>query len=316
MTTTRLLLGGLKSLLPWRRPYMMSPLPVDPRYGYAVWMRHLATLAEVGHRGPFPTVVELGPGNSLATGIAAILSGTDHYIGLDVIHHIAHRSGATVVDAVDALFAAQTPIPDDRIYPRLRPTLESYALPTSVRDAFGDARERARRVAMVRHDVDGIAAGGDGGETLRYVVPWRPDSIAPNSVDLVMSQAVLQEVPHRRAGGALRQTIAAMARWLRPGGLASHQIDFGFYGMEPWNIHWSWSGPMWRIVRGRRDNFVNREPLSTYVALMDECGLRPVAIRPETADGVSVSMLADRFRLLPEPERRTRSAHLVVRKDG
>ena len=316
MSKLRMLLGGVKSLLPWRPAYTMSPQPVDPLYGYAVWLRHVGALAERGFRGPFPTVVELGPGNSVATGISAVLSGTDRYTGLDVIRHVAHRCGAPVLERLRTAFAEQAPIPDRTAYPSLRPAPARYDFPAAALGVPMRADERDRRVRDLRRDLDAIAAGGDGGEALRYVVPWGPDSIAPNSIDLVFSQAVLQEMPHRDAGGPLRETLEATARWLRPGGLASHEVDFGCYGMSPWNAHWTWSDPSWTIVRGRRENFVNREPLSTYLTLMRACGLTIVAVSPEERPGASTAALAPRFRALPEAERRTCAAHIIARKDG
>jgi hypothetical protein len=312
----RLLLGGVKSLLPWRPSYTMSPQPVDALYGYSVWLRHVTVLAERGFRGPFGTVAELGPGNSVATGISAVLSGTDHYIGLDVIRHVAHRSGRTVLERLESLFAEHAPIPNAAAYPGLLPALARYDFPTAALGAPMRADDRDRRVQALGRDLDVIAGGGDGGDTLRYIVPWGPDSIAPNSVDLVFSQAALQEMPHREAGGALRETIEATARWLRPGGLASHQVDFGCYGMTPWNLHWTWSTLTWKIVRGRRENFVNREPLSTYLSLMAACGLTVVAVLPAENPGANADALAPRFRALPEAERRTCAAHIIARKDG
>lgn len=294
----------------------MSPSPVDARYGYSVWLRHIATLDRAGVRGPFSTVVELGPGNSVATGICAILSGSARYIGLDVIRHVSHRSGMTVFRELKGLFDAREPIPGPHAFPMVRPTLSDYGFPASVPEIVSQERRADSREALLREDLDAIASGGDGGEALRYVVPWTSHSVAPGTVDLVFSQAALQEIPHRdEARSPLRNTIEATSRWLKPGGVASHQIDFGFYGMQPWNVHWTWHDWTWKLLRGRRDNFVNREPLSTYVSLMQENGLSIVAIVPDEGEGVPDTQLSPRYRVLPENERRTRSAHLIVRKD-
>jgi hypothetical protein len=313
MSRARLFLGGLKSFLPWRREYSMSETPVDARYGYAVWLRHVAMLEKVGVRGPFSTVVELGPGNSVATGICTILSGSTHYIGLDVIRHVAHRSGMSVFRELERLFDAREPIPGPEAYPMVRPILDDYGFPDSVPERITGGGASARDASLLE-DLDAIAAGADGGATLRYIVPWTSHSIPPGTVDLIFSQAALQEVAHDVARSPLRDTIEATARWLKPGGVASHQVDFGFYGLEPWNVHWTWYDWTWKLLRGRRDNFVNREPLSTYVSLMKESGLSIVAIVPDELQGAPDDSLRPRFRALPEKERRSRSAHLVVQK--
>src|SRR5204863_1477618 len=56
---------------------------VEARYCYSVWMRHLRMVADMqGTRVP-PCVAELGPGDSLGIGLAAMLSGADRYFAFD-----------------------------------------------------------------------------------------------------------------------------------------------------------------------------------------------------------------------------------------
>src|SRR5688572_1099504 len=311
----RLLLGGLKSLLPGRRPYSMSSGTVDARYGYSIWLRHLVMLAKHSIRGPFPVVVELGPGDSVATGLSAILSGTDRYIGLDVLTHLATSSGNSVLDDLIELFRTRTPIPAGDIYAAVRPPLDSYAFPDVALGKAGlEASADEQRIATLRRDFATLAAGGDGPRMFRYAAPWTAEHVPEASADLVFSQAVLQEIPHGGARSPLRDTLAVITRWLRPGGASAHQVDLGCYGVEPWNAHWSWSDLTWSLVRGRRDNFVNREPVSTYLTVARECGLSLVAAEPEEVAGVPDAALRPRFRSLPERERRTRSAFIILRK--
>ena len=317
MSTLRLLLTGVKSYLPSGTEYTMSTRRVDPAYGYAVWLRHCASLAKHGIRGPFPSVVELGPGNSMATGVSAILSGSSRYTGLDVLQHMAHDKNLSVLDEVAELFRSRQPIPGDAVYPNLRPLLANYEFPAEALGSQGlAATTDADRLAALRRDIEVIGRGGIGGEALRYYCPWTADSVAPESADLVITQAVLQEIPHGARRSPLRETIMAIARWLRPGGIGTHQVDMGLYGLEPWNAHWTWSDVTWTLVRGRRSNFVNREPLSTYLHLMRECGLSVVAVDALEETGVPEERLAPRFKVLDETDRRTRSALVILRKQG
>ena len=48
--------------------------------------------------------------------------------------------------------------------------------------------------------------------------------VKSGSVDMILSQAVMEHVEH------LEQTYEAMRHWLKPGGLASHAIDFKSHG--------------------------------------------------------------------------------------
>lgn len=296
--------------------YSMSDERVDAAYGYSVWLRHLVSLAKHGVRGPFPTVVELGPGNSVATGVCAVLCGAERYVGLDVLRHFSPQAARAVHDDVVAMFRDRAPVPGDSVYAELHPRLDNYQFPG---EALGMAALEASvdpvRIAALRHDIDSLARGGDGGSVLRYTCPWTADSVAAGGADLVITQAVLQEIPHGGRRSPLRETIRACASWLRPGGVASHQIDFGMYGLKPWNVHWAWSDLAWRLVRGKRANFVNREPLSTYMSLFEECGLKPIAAVTLRQAGVEEDRLTRRFRDLGESDRRTSAALLIMRRE-
>jgi hypothetical protein len=71
---------------------------VSARYCYSVWLRHLCMLHRHGLPTQFETVVELGPGDSLGVGLAALLTGAERYIALDALRYddirrekLAHR---------------------------------------------------------------------------------------------------------------------------------------------------------------------------------------------------------------------------------
>src|SRR5438309_1847591 len=57
------------------------------RYCYSVWMKHLTTVQHRGFRIGGSVIAELGPGDTLGTGIAALLSGADRYIALDRVRY-------------------------------------------------------------------------------------------------------------------------------------------------------------------------------------------------------------------------------------
>ena len=116
--------------------------------------------------------------------------------------------------------------------------------------------------------VAGRVADSADGLTIRYEPAWTEvPPAADGTVQMICSQAVMEHVD------ALDSAYGAMRRWLVPGGLMSHQIDFTSHGTARlWNGHWTFSDLEWRLVRGRRPWFLNRQPLSTHVQLMRQHG--------------------------------------------
>jgi SAM-dependent methyltransferase len=100
--------------------------------------------------------------------------------------------------------------------------LEDYRFPASL---LGDRRmERAPasdRVAAIRRALRGESS--DGSIAIEYCVPWH-GLARTGELDLVFSQACLEHIDD------LEGAYDSMARWLKPGGYISHQIDFQSHG--------------------------------------------------------------------------------------
>src|SRR5260370_9951425 len=73
---------GLASKIPGVRSSPKGGDAPSASYSYDVWMKHLWHLSKNGLQKVPETVVELGPGQSLAVGLAALLSGANAYYGL------------------------------------------------------------------------------------------------------------------------------------------------------------------------------------------------------------------------------------------
>src|SRR5207253_2490815 len=159
------------------------------------------------------------------------------------------------------MFSSSEPIPDHQEFPGVRPRLDSYAFPHHLVDC-SDLDSRAASIRAELHN------GLNESELITYRVPWNsPDVISRGSLDLIFSQAALEHVD------ALEKTYIAMSGWLKPGGYASHVIDFGAHHLSSfWNGHWAYGDLEWRLVRGRREFLLNREPLSTHVDCAQRSG--------------------------------------------
>jgi hypothetical protein len=124
------------------------------------------------------------------------------------------------------------------------------------------------------------------------------------TVDLILSQTVL-EYPQD-----LPSLYAEMCRWLKRGGVMSHEIDFKSFGMTvEWNGHWSCSDALWRVAAGRRRHRLNREPHSTHIALTQKAGCGVICDeRTVQPSGITRAQLAPRFRYLTDEDLTTSSA--------
>src|SRR2546430_1461739 len=93
----------------------------SPRYCYSIWLRHL-TMAHVHGLSTTPmTVAELGPGDSLGVGLAALLTGTERYRALDVVTYLNIERNLEIFDGLIDLLRNRTPIPDDSEFPEAKP---------------------------------------------------------------------------------------------------------------------------------------------------------------------------------------------------
>jgi hypothetical protein len=313
--TLRLMLGGLKSYFPvLHAGYKGTVGHTTGAYCYSVWLRHLAIITRAVPTFAPQVVVELGPGDSLGLGCAALLSGAEQYIALDVVAHANPENDLKVLGELVELFEHHAPIPDGRVFPNMQPQLQSYRFPTRLFTDDGQRRLRLeperlqsiREALVERQDVlyDNMPIG--------YAAPWGPRTLDRQSVDLVITQAVLQDMGHEPAKSELAGAFKAMSRWLRKGGVMSHQINFAFPGGTEWNHHWRYSDAAWRLVRGNRPFFENRVPLSTYLTLCEENDFEVVSVRRVEEEGLPREKAAPRFRDLPEDDFRTSSAHIVA----
>jgi SAM-dependent methyltransferase len=316
------ILGGVKSLMPGVT-YRHSSGTTSARYCYAVWTRHLAFAHRHGSPVAGATVVELGPGGTLGLSLAALLTGAGQAIALDVLPHASPERNRQVFTDLVALVRDRAPLPGDDEFPDVRPRVPGLrALEQVVDDATLEWALARDRLARIDRDL-GRAPTDPGATLIRYVIPWTADAVAPASADLVVSQAVLEYLRHDGRPDAseadrndeLSRAFAAMHRWLRPGGLMSHQVDFTAPFGPEWNAHWAVGDAAWALITARRPHYENRVALSGYLELCARHGFEVLAAEATpSGPGVARGRLAPRFRALPDADYQARGVHLVARK--
>lgn len=308
----RALATGLVSFVPGMRRLMnrASGGTDSSRYCYAVWMRHLVRAATAGVPPDPGCVAELGPGDSLGVGIAAILSGARRYIALDAKAHANRPRNLEVFEELVDLFGARAAIPDDQELPAVQPKLADYRFPkqllteSRLADSLAASRLRELRAAVQRGRGD-----GSDGIGIEYIAPWNdPAVIRKASVDFLFSQAVLEHIDD--VDGAYR----AMRVWMRLDGYMSHTVDFRSHDLtRSWNGHWALGDRAWRIVRGRRSYLINREPLSFHLALLTKYRFEVVGLDRRTGQLDPTFRAAKRFRSLNMDDLSTSGAFIQAR---
>jgi hypothetical protein len=272
-------------------------------YCYGVWLRHLVMAARHGLNVEPADVAELGPGDSIGAGLAALLCGAERYSAVDAVSYAKAPSNAAILEELVEMFRARRPIPAAE---QIKPSLGDYAFPHHI---LTEERLRrslaAERVARIRRAV----LGEDPGGMIRYLAPWREAAaVAAGSQDMVFSQAVLEHVDE------LAEAYRAMHAWLKPGGCISHQIDFKSHGYtEAWDGHWRCGDLHWKLLRGGAGWFINRQPYSRHLQLLTEAGFRLVYQQTvKSAPSYGRRSLARRFREMAEEDRETSGAYLLA----
>jgi hypothetical protein len=302
------LLSGLSTFIPWYDRKGSTGGTDSARYCYSVWLRHTVLGARSANTACVPRVVaELGPGDSIGIGLAALLSGAEKYFALDLVRYSRLEKNLEIFDELVSLFGSRAPIPDESEFPFLYPQLDCYDFPAQL---LGGPRLRgslaAERVAAIRSS---IARSDHEGSMISYKAPWNaPGVIDEGTVDLIYSQAVLEHVD------ALEGAYAAMRKWLKPGGIMTHQIDFKCHGKaNDWNGQWAYSDLAWKIIVGRRPYLLNRQPHSVHVGLIERSGfeiLNDMVIR--SASNLRREELAPRFRNLSDDDLTASGAFVVA----
>jgi len=250
-------LPGVKNLLKKRKTGGTD----ESRYCYSIWMRHLINYSATNKIIP-ETVAELGPGDSLGTALAALLTGTKKIYALDVIKYWDNKRNLKIFEELVILFKNKANIPDNKEYPKIRPELQDYSFPSKIiSDKILKSSLEKKRLDLIRKEI--MDCNNPNNIFISYKIPWNnTDIISLNSIDFIYSQAVLECIDD------LDSTFAVLHKWLKNNGYMSHTIDLKPHGLtNKWYGHWTFSNLEWKIIKGGRKFLVNRLPYSSYINL-------------------------------------------------
>jgi SAM-dependent methyltransferase len=280
------------------------------RYCYSVFLRHLVQIHSATGSIPLGRIAELGPGDSLGIGLAALIAGAQRYYAFDVAPFSEQARNLRIFDELVDLFRQRADIPGLTEIPEIKPEIPSENFPSHILDEgrLTKALDPVR-IEALRRDLSGNESGAES--SVSYVAPWLDmATIQEATLDWIFSQAVMEHVDD------LTTTYNFCYRWLKPGGLMSHQIDFRSHGTAPtWDGHRTYGDAAWWMVRGARPYLINREPFSVHRTIPEAEGFELVKQVLFPCDPtVMPAKLAPRFRAWSDEDLSTSGAFVVCRK--
>lgn len=261
-------------------------------------MKHLTMLRQNGLDSIPRTLAELGPGGSLGIGVAGMLSGVSNYYALDVVRYTNVDVNLALLDDLVALFRARAGSPDKGWLDYNR-YLDENLFPSHIltEEVLAGALS-LERIEQIRSAIANMGSQAEA-MVIKYVVPWSdPAVIRPDTVDVIVSQSVLEHVLD------IETTYQALHSWLRPGGLMSHQIDFTSHGLsDRWNGYRCYSELRWKLMMGRRPYLINRQPCSAHINILKEIGFEIVChLKNYRPGGIERSQLSPYWRSISDDD--------------
>jgi len=273
---------------------------ISARYCYSVWLRHLTMAYKNGLSNQPNILAELGPGDSLGIGLAALISGANKYYAFDVVAHAGNKRNIEIFDELVELFKKREKIPDETEFPDVRPYLKIYEFPTHIlTDERLNEALKQERIESIRNALLNLGSGDENNKQISYFVPWNDSKVLKEeSIDMAYSQAALEHV------NDLSATYEALYRWLKPGGFMSNEIDFRSHvTAKDWNGHWAYSDSVWRLIKGKRPYLLNRQPHSVHIDLLQKFGFEVICdMKTTDTSGIERKFLSSRFKHISDDD--------------
>ena len=321
----RKILGGLKSYFPNQISFSGGVGGANEAlFCYLQSLKIISLLKKNNLETNPQKIIELGPGNSIGTGLAGLIMGAKQYIGLDTVRHVINnKEHMKIFDELVELFEKKHPIPGPDKYPK------SYDINEKVDDFPHDVLTEERlsvclnekRINSLRKEIELTKLNNNenhvGDSLINYICPWRDSLyIQKESADLIYSFGVLQSVDE------LESAYHVMYKWMKKNAVMIHSIDFRNLGLtQEWNGHWQYADFTWKLIRGNRPYLINREPLSTHVNLLKKIGFTIVEIikkdtfrSDEHIGSIERKQLAPKFQNMSDEDFTTTSAIIIATK--
>lgn len=236
-------------------------------YCYSVWLRHLVQLKESGliqSINDIKSLAEIGPGDSLGIGMAAMYGGVDTYYAFDMIKHTNIEMNSAINHQLLKFYQDQKEIPNGTYQLRnTNPVLSNYQFPASLLNF--DLSYYQQRNQYIQTNIELLESNNSN---ISYVVPWMgKKQNHVKDIDMIISQAVMEHVDD------IEFAYGEMYRWLKKGGIISHQIDFKAHEItKEWDGHFYLNQGIWNVLAHGRKYPINRLPFSAHISAIQNAG--------------------------------------------
>jgi hypothetical protein len=236
-------------------------------YSYGVWLKHITLLNQFTRKIIPRSLGELGPGDSIAVGLAALISGVEKYTAMDVVKYVDIRSNLKIFNQLIDLFRSRAARPT-KGWPDFDRYLNESLFPDHI--FTEDLLNRTLSESWTDDIRHAIRYYGDYDENcpVNYIAPFNDTSIiAGESVDMILSHSVMEHV------NDLNECYQFMHYWLKKNGVITHQIDYRSHGTSRiWNGYRAYPEYIWKIIVGKRPYLINRHPHSVHMRSMIQNG--------------------------------------------
>ena len=269
-------LAGLSTYVPGLHNFAPLSAAESSIYATSVFVRHISNYLQHQEEKVLPNVIlELGPGNSVGFGLAAMLLYECDYMSLDVGEFFDPTINLVALDEIYEQLSAGTFDSSDisiDFMPKNRNTIQVHDIQTlspsetTITDRYNLLRSRIQEplpcplkerwtTPILQKETNSIFLS-----SRRFPNPTR--------VEAVFSQAVLEHIDD--LPGLFIHLVSTGA----PNAVHSHHVDLSCHNLtREWNGHWAFSDAQWRIIRGRRPQFINRAPESYLLTLFKNLNL-------------------------------------------
>lgn len=180
-------LSHVPGVVPLYKAFGFRANPAPPESSYGIWLKHLALSRLWRSEGVPSTVVELGPGQSLGVGLAALICGSKRYLGLDVMRFVPVDTVMPVFDRLVELFRQRERPRNANGFPPYESLLDAAGFPSPALPAEHMARMLdPARIAELRAEIDRfVRSGGQRAARIEYVAPWRIEQLPTRGAMLI-----------------------------------------------------------------------------------------------------------------------------------